>query len=562
MSERYLPSLRRLLWLCALGFAASAVVAGVRNYSSVPFGDMWPGDLLFYIATSGGDYSHWWAQHNEHRIVLSRLLFWIDLGLLQGKTPFLQMVNYGLAFAICAVLCRLASRSLREVDGVWLTPYLAPVIVVSCFSLVQYENLYWGFQSQFFLVYLLPLCAIYCLSRAGAVATGNNHFWLACLLAILSAGAMANGVLAAPVLFLQAILLRLRLWRLVVLAMLALLVPLLYFHEYVAAPGHGSLGVLLHQYPVDVLTYLLLYLGSPFHVLVGGSPLLAKLMGGLLVGSSAFFLWRELASPPRLVYRVALLAVLLFVGGSGLGTAAGRMFLGLEQALSYRYTTPALVAWCALLILYGQLWASLLARHPRLLSLLLLFPLAFAPAQWFFQHRSHFPDSFEGKVAVLSMQMGVQDQEARDRVAKSVPNWMQDFIARELTKRSMSVFAAPEMQRAAKPLGEWGPIPVSEACVGHVDSMGKAPGDERYLRFRGWLMARESGRVPEYLRVVRGDGKIVGYAVLGQGRPDVAQIFGAEAHYSGFAGYVLASEQSETLTLQAESPACQLQLKP
>lgn len=523
---------------------------------------MWPGDLLFYIATSSGDYSHWWAQHNEHRIVLSRLLFWVDLGLLQGKTPFLQVVNYGLALAICATLCRLASRSLREVDGVWLTPYLSPVIVVFCFSLIQYENLYWGFQSQFFLVYLLPICAFYCLSRAGDVPTNNSCFWLACLFAILSAGAMANGVLATPVLFLQAILLRFCIWRLLVLAMLALLVPLLYFHGYVSAPGHGSLGILLQQYPGDVLTYLLLYLGSPFHVLVGGSPLLAKWMGGVLVGSSAFFLWRELASPSRLVYRVALLAILLFVGGSGLGTAAGRMFLGLEQALSYRYTTPALVAWCALLILYGQLLAPLLARRPRLLWLLLLFPLGFAPAQWFFQHRTHFPDSFEGKVAVLSMQMGVQDQEARDRVAYNVPNWMQDFIAQELTKRSLSIFAAPEMQRAAKPLGKRVSMPEMVACTGYVDSMGKAPGDERYLRFRGWLIERELVRVPEFLRVIQSDGKVVGYALLGQSRPDVAKIFGPGTRYSGFAGYVLASEQLETLTLQAESPACRLQLKP
>lgn len=546
------------LWTLALAFLVLAVTAGVHNYSPVPFGDMWPGDLLFYVAVSSGDQSHWLAQHNEHRIVLSRLLFWLDMAVLRGSLPFLQVINYLLAFAIWALLCRLAARTLREGACSELFRYLPPLLLVFCFSLIQYENFYWGFQSQFFLVYLLPMGAFYCLGRFADQGTGV-WFWAACLLAVVSAGAMANGVLAAPILLLLGILLRLRGWRLLVLACLTILIPAIYFQGYVSPSGHGSLS-LLWQQPGTAMTYLLLYLGSPFHHLVDGGALVAQLMGGFLLLSSLFFLLQALARRER--FPMVLLALLLFIGATALATAAGRMMFGLEQALSYRYATPALIAWAALLILYFRWLTPALVRRPALLWLILLVPVAFLPAQLRFQHHNHFPDAFAGKTAVLSMQMGVQDQEARDSVARGVPNWMQDFIAEELTSRSLSVFAVSELKRAAEPLGKVKDFAASSTCLGHVDSLDSVPGDERYLRFRGWLAVPTARAVPESLDVADASGRLQGRALIGRERPDVARVVAPWARYSGFSGYVLRSAASSALTLQGESPACQLQLNP
>lgn len=535
---------------------ALAIRAGVNNYSPVPFGDMWPGDLLFYIATSSGDQSHWLAQHNEHRIVLSRLLFWLDIGVLGGQTPFLQWVNYLLAFAIWVLLCRLASFTLREARGDELLRYLPPLLLVLCFSLVQYENFYWGFQSQFFLVYLLPMGAFYCLGRF-AERGGEIVFWAACLLAAVSAGAMANGVLTAPILFLLGIFLRLRGWRLVILAILAISIPAIYFQGYVSPSGHGSLS-LLWTHPGRALTYLLLYLGSPFHHLVGGSALVAKLAGGIMLLSSLFFLWRALFQAR--CFHLVLLALMLFIGATALATAVGRMMFGLDQALSYRYSTPALIAWAVLLILYFNWLTPAFVRRPALLWLVLLVPIGFLPAQLFFQHKTHFPDALAGKTAVLSIQMGVQDQEARDSVAKHVPNWMQDFIAQELTRRELSIFALPELKDAAEPLGAEKHFAKASTCLGHIDSLEVVPSDERYLRFRGWLAVSDAQKVPKFLDVVDESGLLQGRVLIGGARPDVAKAIASWAHYSGFSGYALRSAASANLTLQGTAPACQLQL--
>jgi hypothetical protein len=75
LSSAHSVNLARMLTILMAGLA----VAGVcRAYSPVPFSDMWDGYLHFFMQVSDGDSGAWWRQHNEHRIVLARLLFWIN----------------------------------------------------------------------------------------------------------------------------------------------------------------------------------------------------------------------------------------------------------------------------------------------------------------------------------------------------------------------------------------------------------------------------------------------------------------------------------------------------
>lgn len=73
---------------------ALAILGGARAYTPVPFWDMWEGLFNFYLLVQSGDTSVWWAQHNEHRIVLSRLLFWLDIAVFRGAGLFLIIMNY------------------------------------------------------------------------------------------------------------------------------------------------------------------------------------------------------------------------------------------------------------------------------------------------------------------------------------------------------------------------------------------------------------------------------------------------------------------------------------
>lgn len=345
MNTRLINLLPAVFWLLGLGFVVLAITAGIRNYSPVPFGDMWLGYLSFFKTSVEQGLQPWWEQHNEHRIILSRLLFWFHLAVLKGQTSFLQVINYLLAFCLWIALCAQAGAHMKAIGEPQLTRYLAPLLLIPCFSLIQYENFYWGFQSQFFLVFLLPLCAFYFLSESSKTETSSHAwFWFACVLGVLSAGTMANGVLALPIMLLQGMLLRIKAWRLVILMLLASATCGAYFWDYQAIARHGSLGSALVERPIDLLHYVMLYLGAPAYHLMGKSQSLALAMGIWVMASSVFFLWRVLADRLPANPAVALLAMLLFIGGTALGTGGGRLQFGLEQALSYRYTTPALLA--------------------------------------------------------------------------------------------------------------------------------------------------------------------------------------------------------------------------
>jgi hypothetical protein len=89
-----------LFWFFCIAYISLAVIGGIRNYSPVPHMDMWDGFLGFFIQPSANEFGAWWAQHNEHRIVLARLLFWIDQSLFSGAAIFLVTANYALVRTI------------------------------------------------------------------------------------------------------------------------------------------------------------------------------------------------------------------------------------------------------------------------------------------------------------------------------------------------------------------------------------------------------------------------------------------------------------------------------
>lgn len=553
-NEHYLIS---LYWLLGLVFFGLSIAGGIRHYSPVPFGDMWLGYLDFFLHIDERGLEHWWSQHNEHRILLSRLFFWFDLAVLGGTTPFLQIVNYFLALSLWLVLCALAVGSMKDANAKNNVHYLMPLLLIPCFSLMQYENLYWGFQSQFYLVYLLPAIAFYSLSRAREESASIAWFWTACVMGILSLGSMANGVLALPILALQALLLRTKVWWFFVLAGLSCMGILLYFHGYNAVSGHGSLSTALLDRPMDLLRYLLLYLGSPFHHIVGNNHSLAQAMGLFLLASSVFFLFRVLTGKMTGNYPAALLAILLFIGGTALGTGGGRLLFGFEQALSYRYATPALLAWSALLILYVQHFSTALGKHPKLLILGIAIPLIALPSQLRFQHMNHHASSFEGKLAVLSLQMGVLDNVALQAIGIGThPRWRLDDISKKMTKRSLSIFASPEMQRAAIPLGQTVNTSNTHDCQGYVDSTGPVIGDDHYIWIRGWLFDGSTNQTPEWINIADSQGRVIGYALPGQVRKDVANAVNPAALRSGFAGYIRKPSAEGPLIIRAEQPDC------
>lgn len=562
-----MPSKDKTLILAFGGFTALivglAVVGAFRFYSPVPHKDMWEGYLWFFLRVADGDIGAWWAQLNEHRLVLSRVLFWADLKWFGGASWFLIAVNYFLASASALLFWRIlraVSATEKPATGEILLGF---ALTSWLFLYCQKANLAWGFQSHFFLAQLLPLCALYWLHKSVVEIRGSPHFLVACGFGLASAGAMANGTLALPLMTFYALLTRQSIVRVGALLALSVVTIYIYLYDYHAPGGHGSLSQALKENPSGLLQYVLLYIGSPFYYLFftgAFGKLIALLMGLFFLGSSARFAIKSLRQPREGALTLALLFFILFVGGTALGAGGGRLIFGMEQALSPRYTTASIMAWAALLVLYSPtILVAIKSRDKKY-----LFPFAaLAFLMIVVQLRAlklRDGELFEKKISALALELQVKDQAQIWYVyayGKDIQGALN--VAEKASARNLSIFGMYPFRDAREQLGAFVQQPALPACQGRLEAVEAIDGDARFVRVSGWIFNSAGRTYPNVIRFLDSHGKVAGYALTGQTRPDIANVIGKKALQAGYRGYLLA-DQMGAMTLQGEDPPCQMRI--
>lgn len=544
------------LWMVGL-----TVVGAVRTYSPVPFWDMWSGTLGFFMRLDGGN-GEWWMQHNEHRILLARLLFWADFKFFDGANWFLTAFNYvligGSAWVFYRILRAAAATDKPATEEILLGLFLTAWL----FLWTQKENMTWGFQSQFILAQLLPLCGLYWLYKSLAGIHSKRHFLIACGFGVASAGTMANGVLALPLMSFYALATRQNRLRTGILFGLSAVMLFLYFHDYHSPVAHGTLSQALRENPSGVLQYLLRYLGGPFYFLFGKEELGRLMMYGaalFLIGSSVGFAIKSLRRPQENTLALALLFFILYIGGTALGTAGGRLIFGLDQAFSSRYTTPTLMAWAALLILYSP---SVLAALRTKSAIVLLTVAGLALLMAIFQTEAMQPEYatlFQRKMAVLALELQARDGKQIKTIFPDPQRAL--VIAKEASVRNLSIFGDYPFRDMREQWGLTVPQQTLPACQGHLDAVEEIDGEGRLIHVYGWMFNVAGKNYPDVIRFLGSQGKVVGYGLTGQPRPDLAKAIDKKAFRAGFQGYLLANQRGKMLTLLGENPACQLQVK-
>lgn len=446
----------RLIASLPIIFAAlmiSLAIAGVfAHVSPVLFWDAWEA-LAFWLR--GSPATDWWALHNEHRIVLGRLLFWFDFKWFGGRTWFLFTMNLVFAGVAAVVFSRAAMSvpwSRRGSPARTEAIALSSVMVSLCFLWSQGDNFGQAFQGVFFLGQLLPLLALLCLARAASTGSNPGWFIAATLVGAASAGTLASGLLALPLLVVTSLLLRLPRRRIVVLVAVSAVVALLYLRGYSTPGQHGSLGQALRSDPSVLFQYVLGYLGSPVWFLTGREALgrtlaaLAGLAFMLVLLFQAFRLLRARRPDPT---SVALLVFALYILIGAALTASGRWNFGIDSAFSSRYTTPALWGWCALTVVY---WRDP-GRQERRTEFLLPALAIVAATMLLFQvsalKRPH-ETLWLRNIAVLALELGVRDPAA---TAAVFPNydWVHG-IAETASVRDASAFGRYPFQGLR---GQW-----------------------------------------------------------------------------------------------------------
>jgi hypothetical protein len=390
--------------VCGIFVVVTTLRMVILGWSPAPFWDQW--DSLM----SGRSLSWSWLvkQHNEHRIFLPRLIFWLDRWLAAETNIVDFVVNVLVQAALAALLFWLALKdsAANLATRIWA----AGLCLALLFWAVQYENFLWGFQVQFFGVVLLAAAAFATVAEGPASSLGAGA---AALLSGAAAYTLSSGVLVPGLALILGVWVRRPRWHLAVLLISAIGWPASYLWGYETPSQHSDPASLFSHFGA-VIFHFLVQLGAPFFRALGGQQalVLAAVFGatGIVVFLAGLLLLVVRAARPS---HKALATLAIYVLGATLLAAVGRIRFGAEQALSSRYSTPAIAFWMSTLFL----WFGVSANRPRLrlatvlASLLLVIAAALSERQF---AAEGIEWTMGRKLATAALLAGVADSSLRN----------------------------------------------------------------------------------------------------------------------------------------------------
>ncbi|MFT4505391.1 hypothetical protein [Caballeronia sp. 15711] len=506
--------------------ALTSIYGVWRHFSPVPLGDQWDGTIGFYMRALQDPASAFFEQHNEHKLAFSRLLFFADVRWFGGRNVSLLIGNLVLAGLLALTYYRVARHyaawSKRELLA------LGGVALIVTFSWMQQENLTLGFQSQWFAVYLFALCSFHLIDLCADATQRNDpartNLWLLLAMACstLAAYSMASGVLVAILAVFQALYRRVSLARIVVLIMAAAAILYSYFANWHPIGSGGSLSSMLHERPFGVFQYFLLYLGSPAqYARVGwaGAYAAGTLVAAVLVVQTA----RRLLNRSFDIKAAALLVFALFIAGNALLTAFGRYRIGMDTALTSRYTTASLGCWFALASFTFLNARSAGTKRITLMAATLGVLILGAYQRHVFEPNSD--EAFQRTVGGIAVRADVYDLRLTQVIYPNPERLIP--TAKAAQAAHLSIFSPDDTDFYTPP----DHVSASASCDGHVDEVWATTTPGKFAA-SGWIYDTGSHAVPSDIVVADAEGKTLGMGVAGGDRPDVETIHGRKARYS------------------------------
>lgn len=455
-----------------------------------------------------------WQQHNEHRIVVPKAIYLIDMTCFGYKGYFPLVCIFLFQTILVGMLVWLLVNKNREPWANWL---LVSFITIAAFDLVQSENFLSTFQTSFVGCFAFSVAALVAYAKY-VVNERRMYFLAAAIFATLSSLSLASGLFVWLALAVLAYLTHEKrcIQPLIFISVFAACL-LLYLHGYNRPAQHASpVDSIMHQ-PMMVLNYLTVWLGN-----IAGTVSSAKIFGSiglLMMLATTIFLVQNKSRRGRIEIYV-LIAICLFVLMCGFVTSLGRINFGVEQAMAGRYGTPVLIFWFSLLtsifLLALESRRALFIRSAVVLVLVAVVGLLVTNSRG-----KKFMVDFQNQqtnayLAVLTG--GYVEQPQLLLPIYPVPSLIVNKIDL-LKSHNLSSFNATD----ASPFkigGVFSPLIMQKSgdCKGHVDSVTKIAKDTYQLT--GWAWSDASRSYPEWIYLVKG-GKVIGLGKPGVRRPDV-----------------------------------------
>lgn len=312
------------------------------NSVNLPVWDQWGvADFLININEGNISFENFFYQQNESRLLFPRIIFLSLASMTHWDVRYEMIAIFGLACLVCHNIYQL-SRATFTFDTK-TSLFLAFFASLLIFSPIQAENWTWGIQ----LITFIPIaCITTCMVVLHSKLYPTIKLIICLILATISTFSYANGILSWLIIFPLIALhdlskprkaIRQR-WLILGWLTGFTLNLVLYFHNYVKPSHHPST---LHGvfHPLQAISYFLSFLGAPLGF---GNIVVAQIVGAFLIliyTLVALCILKDFRSFPETRGTISWLMLGAYSVISALITTAGRVGFGVEQSLSYRYTT-------------------------------------------------------------------------------------------------------------------------------------------------------------------------------------------------------------------------------
>jgi hypothetical protein len=502
-------------------FVVATTLYGVHHfYSPIVWWDEWDGYIGFYLATLHKNALHAWLQpHVEHRIVTSRVLYWLDIRYFQGYHLVMFAAEQASLAGIVALIAQ-AYRSGRTNAGV--LAWVVGVGAALMFSWVQSEILKWGFETCVVLAYLCAACAVFTYTRERIRPV--PRFVIAFVFSALSEYSMGNGIGAPLTIAALSIVMRRPMREIVASACVAVLLVASYSIGYVKPPaGVGGVAPTVQL----IAQFFIVFLGNPLYFI--GAPLFACGEAGLIVFAASCWIGVRAYIERRITpYRAFLLGVIIFVLASAAAATIGRYPGGVMAAIESRYTTGPLLCWLAIALLAFDINSSVAARAWVMVASVAASAMLALSQSGVDADNAYL---FDWKLGVLSQKIGL-DHIKYSGLLFPVDSHARFIInANRAAAANLAIYNQPWLRDAGRV--KFDPARINNGlCNGAIDIVTH---DDQGATVSGWAVAHASKDL--LIVLTDQDGNTVGYGVTGGERPDVARFTPDAPSASGWVGF-------------------------
>jgi hypothetical protein len=522
-----------LLLLPCLIYTVCYTARAIRlDYTPVPIWDSWR-SVQYVDQLLTFDLSHFWVQHNEHRIVFPEMVYALDYIFFRGEQLLPIACNIACQLAQLALLWWLLWRmkdmplAFRLALGAGCGLFMA--------SAMQVQGILGTFELQWYLSDMAAALSLLTLTQSAR--TGR---WVSLAMsigaAVIVTYSTSNGMFVWPVLVTMAVLLRLPKPRIASLAIAGLLSIAAYFVGYTFM-GHGRTALVL-AHPFYAVRFMGVFLGTPVSyvsIRLGG---LAGLGGLLLVAIAVAIAFRQ--REYREPVLVVTAGVCLYIAGTALMVAYGRMDPGdpaFGAALAARYVSLPLTYCANLAIVIG--WLVIQLPHGRRIALhlsaaaLALVILVTVMARQKLYEKAFATQQALGHESGIALVAGIEDADLI-RVIFPDPQFVLATMP-AIRQRRLSIFAIGHQDWVGQPVhGVFVPGPQT-LCSGAVETLSPVTGG---YRAAGWAWDRAADRPPKDIVLTNAAGAIIGFGETrpaGYPRSDPARRAPSDWDWVGFA---------------------------